>query len=111
MIQKIKSYAKCRDFLAAEIDNFEFLIEELHQLVEFQYKELYASQHLHILLFHVVPFFRLHHSWGRYAEQSVERCHQKVTRHSKRLKRGKKLAYAQKQTIFETSHFDKMANC
>ena len=111
IMKNVKQFAECRAYSDVEIDEFEILTEELHMMVKAKFPEFKTSQKIHLLIFHVIPFMRLHFSWGKYGEQGIERSHQKFMRHTSRMKNGDKLLYAQKQSILETAFFDKQAKC
>uniref|UniRef100_A0AC34FXE1 Uncharacterized protein n=1 Tax=Panagrolaimus sp. ES5 TaxID=591445 RepID=A0AC34FXE1_9BILA len=67
---KIEKYAEARDLSENEINMLEIRIREWFDLIDTKYPGLDGKKtKLHMLKFHVVPFTRLHKSWGKFSTQ------------------------------------------
>uniref|UniRef100_A0A914PH56 Uncharacterized protein n=1 Tax=Panagrolaimus davidi TaxID=227884 RepID=A0A914PH56_9BILA len=97
LMNEVKQFAKCKDYTPQQIEELQYLIQKLKDKSSTKFTEFLPSQKLHDIVFHVLPFFVLHQSWGRFTEQPVERCHQKIASLDTLLKNGNHLEYAHRQ--------------
>uniref|UniRef100_A0A914QIE3 Uncharacterized protein n=1 Tax=Panagrolaimus davidi TaxID=227884 RepID=A0A914QIE3_9BILA len=105
--------ADIQQYATAEILTAE-KIAELHECIEafvYEYsKEEYdnvakSSEHIHMLITHVMPFIELHKSWGLFSDQPGEAIHKTQQRYYKRIPKRSNNANSTRNAVNRNDYF------
>uniref|UniRef100_A0A1I7UUX3 SET domain-containing protein n=2 Tax=Caenorhabditis tropicalis TaxID=1561998 RepID=A0A1I7UUX3_9PELO len=74
-LSQLMSISGNKSFSSSEIDDIEEIVKEFGRNMKIAFPKKNLTPKLHLILYHVVPHLRKHHSWGRTSEQSIEHLH------------------------------------